>query len=139
MGIEKGQLVFTFVNKRFLKFECPWLTRYGTQKTLDVQTGKYQIDCVGMIPETAFSVEKILKKGAYFNLNVIAFEVQEGKTVTLEIHPVIKKQSTLFVKYFLPEVEVVVIEDGVKKGNAVINLRTEGSIGWADYTGSLKL
>jgi len=137
-GVAEGQLVVSLVNKRFIRFELPNLTRYGTSKNLDLEPGTYRLTCVGFIPEGGLSVEKALKKGAYFNLDIQTFDVVAGKTTTIEVHPTIQKKSTFFVKFFTPELLVRVIEEGAVKTERVINERTDASIAWEDYNGTLK-
>ena len=137
-GVAEGQLVVSMVSKRYIKFELPYLTRYGESKSVDLEPGTYKITCAGFLPEGGMSVEKALKKGAYFNLDVLTFDVVAGKTTTLEVHPKIQKKSTFFVKFFVPELSVKVIEDGAAKGESVINERTDKSIAWDDYNGPIK-
>jgi hypothetical protein len=137
-GVTEGQLVVSLVNKRFIKFELPNLTRYGERKSLELEPGTYRLTCVGFIPEGGLSVEKALKKGAYFNLDIQTFDVVAGKTTTIDVHPTIQKKSTFFVKFFTPELLVRVIEEGSVKTERVINERTDASIAWEDYNGLLK-
>jgi len=137
-GVAEGQLVVSLVNKRFIRFELPNLTRYGESKNLELEPGTYRLTCVGFVPEGGLSVEKALKKGAYFNLDVQTFEVVAGKTTTIEVHPTIQKKSTFFVKFFTPELLVRVSEEGAAKKEGVINERTDASIAWDDYKGPLK-
>lgn len=137
-GVGEGQLVVSLVNKRFIKFDLPNLTRYGTSKQIELAPGSYRVTCAGFVPEGGLSVEKALKKGAYFNLDVLIFDVKAGGTTTLEVRPTIQKHSTFLVKFFTPELLVKVIEDGAVKTERVINDRTESSIAWEDYKGPLK-
>ncbi|SRR6266571_1725781 len=137
-GVGEGQLVVSLVNKRFIKFDLPNLTRYGTSKKLELAPGSYRVTCAGFVPEGGLSVEKALKKGAYFNLDVLTFEVKAGGTTTLEVRPTIQKHSTFLVKFFTPELLVKVIEDGAVKSERVINDRTDSSVAWEDYKGPLK-
>ena len=137
-GVAEGQLVVSLVNKRFIRFELPNLTRYGESKSLELEPGTYRLTCVGFVPEGGLSVEKALKKGAYFNLDVQTFEVVAGRTTTIEVHPTIQKKSTFFVKFFTPELLVRVSEEGAAKKEGVINERTDASIAWDDYKGPLK-
>lgn len=66
----EGQLVVSLVNKRFIRFDLPNMTRYGESRTLELPPGSYRVSCVGFVPEGGFSVDKALRKGAYFNLYV---------------------------------------------------------------------
>jgi hypothetical protein len=137
-GVASKQLVVTLVNKRFVGVDIPNLTRFGERKELDLPAGDYAVSCVGMIPEAAFSVEKALDKGAYFNLDVLHFTVTPGKTTVLEVSPVIRKHNSFFLKFFLPEIEIKVVEDGAQKAAAVINTHGDTSVAWTAYSGPLK-
>jgi hypothetical protein len=137
-GVAEGQLVVSLVNKRFIRFELPNLTRYGERKSLELEPGTYRLTCVGFVPEGGLSVEKALKKGAYFNLDIQTFDVVADKTTTIEVHPTIQKKSTFLVKFFTPELLVRVIEEGAAKTERVINERMDASIAWEDYKGPLK-
>lgn len=137
-GAADGQLVITTVNKRFIRFDLPHMTRYGESKTLELAPGTYTIHCAAFIPEGGLSVEKALAKGAFFNLDQMTFEIAEGKTTTLEVHPVIESESTFLLKFFMPELQVKLVEDGAVKQEVVINNRVESSIAWNDYNGPLK-
>jgi hypothetical protein len=137
-GAADGQLVITTVNKRFIRFDLPHMTRYGESKTLELAPGTYTIHCAAFIPEGGLSVEKALSKGAFFNLDQMTFEIVEGKTTTLEVHPTIESESTFLLKFFMPELLVKLVEDGAVKQEVVINNRVESSIAWNDYTGPLK-
>lgn len=137
-GAADGQLVVTTVNKRFIRFDLPHMTRYGESKTLELAPGTYTIHCAAFIPEGGLSVEKALAKGAFFNLDQMTFEIAEGKTTTLEVHPVIESESTFLLKFFMPELQVKLVEDGAVKQEVVINNRVESSIAWNDYSGPLK-
>ena len=137
-GAADGQLMITTVNKRFIRFDLPHMTRYGESKTLELAPGTYTIHCAAFIPEGGLSVEKALAKGAFFNLDQLSFEIVEGKTTTLEVHPVIESESTFLLKFFMPELLVKLVEDGAVKQEVVINNRVESSIAWNDYSGPLK-
>lgn len=137
-GAADGQLVITTLNKRFIRFDLPNMTRYGENKSLELEPGTYRLTCAGFLPEGGFSVEKAIKKGAYFNLDIQTFDVVAGKTTTLEVYPAIRKTSTFLLKFYTPDLLVKVIEDGVFKSEHVINARTDSSIAWDDYNGPLK-
>ncbi|MGQ0383680.1 MAG: hypothetical protein ACT4UP_03200 [Gammaproteobacteria bacterium] len=137
-GAAEGQLVITTVNKRFIRFDLPHMTRYGESKTIELAPGKYTIHCPAFVPEGGLSVEKALSKGAFFNLDQATFEIVEGKATTLEVHPTIQSESTFLLKFFIPELLVKVVEDGTVKQELVVNDRKDGSIAWNDYNGPLK-
>jgi hypothetical protein len=54
------------------------------------------------------------------------------------VHPTIESESTFLLKFFMPELQVKLVEEGVVKQEAVINNRVESSIAWNDYNGPLK-
>ena len=141
-GIEWGQtgnrIVFTTVNKRFINFDVNQFTRYGTQKSLELPAGDYLITCAGLVVHTAFSPEKILSKGGYFNENIVTAHVEAGKTTTLKIEPVIRKQNTVFMSFFMPDLLTSTILDGTESEQVSLNAQTDKSIKWDDYSGDLK-
>lgn len=137
-GAADGQLVISMVNKRFIRFDLPHMTRYGETRTLELAPGTYTLHAPSFIPEGGLSVEKALARGAFFNLDLLTFEVVEGKTTTLEVHPTIQSESTFLLKFFMPQLLVKVVEDGAARQELVINERTDKSIAWNDYHGPLK-
>jgi hypothetical protein len=137
-GAQDGQLVVSMVDNRFLHFDLPYMTGYGNQRQIELPPGTYHLSCVGYIAAGGFSVEKALRKGAYFNLDVLTFQVAAGETTLLEVAPVVRAHAQAFVKYPLPELRVKVTEDGVAGDEAVINERTGTSVPWDNYEGSLK-
>ena len=137
-GVAEKQLVVTLVNKRFIGVDIPNLTRFGDRKEIDLPPGNYALTCVGLIPEGGLSVEKVLDKGAYFNMDVVHFTIASGKTTVLEAYPAIRRHNTFFLKFFIPEIEIKVIVDGVAADDAVINTRGDKSVPWTEYTGPLK-
>jgi hypothetical protein len=72
----------------------------------------------------------------------MTFTVAAGKTTTLEIRPVLQKQTQssflVKIKMFMPDLWTKVIEDGVETEETVINQRMTTSISWDDYSGPLK-
>lgn len=137
-GVADGQLVVTMVNKRFISFDVAQMTRYGESKTLEVPAGSYRLHCVGFVPEGGFSVEKVLRKGAWFNIDLKSFDVPAGKTTTIEVYPSIQSETSWFLKYFMPQLLVKFVVDGAPAGELVINDKTPASIAWDDYDGPLK-
>lgn len=138
-GITDNQFVTTLANKRFIDFDIPYMTRYGTTKEIKLKPGKYTITCVGFKYKGGLSVKKVLKKAAFFNIDELSFEILEGKTTTLEILPKIEKSSAFFMKVYSPDLFVTITEDDqVKVNNKVISIRHEKSINWNDYDGPLK-
>jgi hypothetical protein len=138
-GVKDGLMVFTMVNKRFINFDLPHFTRYGNLVSLDVPAGEYSVTGIGLTPSTAFSVEKILAKGAYINEKVMTFTVEEGKTLSVKVRPIIRKNATFFMNYFMPELLVSIRPDGGEFGPEVsIIAKTETSVVWPAYNGPLK-
>ena len=147
-GIQWGMLdnsvLISFVNRKFVKADTPYLTRFGEQKTLELKPGQYTITCIGFeFKSTSTDVDKVLAKSAFFNHDVVQFNVLPGKTTTLEITPayVAESQWRLWVKlkFFVPDLAVRVLEDGAPKGDSVvISRRTAKSVAWNDYHGPLK-
>ena len=138
-GAKDGQVVFTMVNKRFVNFDMPNFTRYGTQTTVDLPAGDYTVTGIGLIPSTGFSPEKILAKGAYFNEKIMSFRIEADKTSKIVIRPVIQKNGTLFLNYFMPELLTTIISaDGTSSSEVSIIAKNDSSLPWSTYTGPLK-
>ncbi len=138
-GAKDDQVVFTMVNKRFVNFDMPNFTRYGTQTTIDLPAGDYTITGIGLIPSTGFSPEKILAKGAYFNEKVMSFRIEADQTSKIVIRPVIQKNATFFLNYFMPELLTTTIAaDGTSSSEVSIIAKSDSSLPWSTYTGPLK-
>jgi hypothetical protein len=137
-GVVGNELVVTLVNKRFINADIPNLTRYGERKEIQLPPGQYTLTCVGLIPEGGLSVDKVLSKGAYFNEDVLSFTIEPGETTVLEVSSVIRKENTFFLKFFIPEVSVSVVANGVGFEAQPINIRGDSSVAWDDYSGPLK-
>jgi hypothetical protein len=137
-GAKDGQVVFTMVSKRFINFDMPQFTRYGMQASVPLPAGEYALTGVGFMPVTAFSTEKMLEKGGYFNDNVMRFKVEPGKVTTLSIRPVIQKTNTFFLKFFQPALLTTAITDQGKSEEVSIVAKTDKSILWPNYNGPLK-
>lgn len=137
-GISGNQFVTTLANKGFLNFDFPYMNRYGTSKKIKLKSGRYDITCVGFIYNGGSSTEKVLKKGAFFNLDILSFEIFEDKTTVLEITPNIEKSKTLFLKVYLPDLLLKIVENNQFKIEKSISQKYETSINWNDYDGPLK-
>ena len=120
-GVEGQQLVVTLVNKRFIDADISNLTRYGDRKEIQLPAGQYTLTCIGLIPEGGLSVDKVLSKGAYFNSNVLSFTIEPGETTVLDVTSVIRKENTFLLKFFVPEVSVNVVANGIDFGAVPIN------------------
>jgi len=137
-GVKDGLFVLTAVNKQYVNFDISNLTRYGQSKSIAVPAGDYSITCVGMIPHTGFSVQSILNKSAYVNENIIRFHVDAGKTTTLTIQPIMMKNETFFLTFYIPQLMTAVTTDTGTTSPVSINAKTNTSIAWPDYKGPLK-
>ncbi len=142
-GVNDDTLVVTLIKKTYINAEFPYLTRYGTSKEIELPAGTYHVTCVGYIHDSnSRDIDKVLSASAFFNEDVLTFEVHADKVTTMDVSPVIKKQShssfLIKVKTFVPDLTVKVIEDGSVISEAVINHRTEQSVAWDDYSGPLK-
>lgn len=137
-GVKDNQVVFTMIGKQFLDFPINHMTRYGQSESLALPAGDYRITGVGLEMSTAFSVQKILDKGAFVNENVLAFRIEPGKTTTLSINPVIYKDATFAVNFWMPTLMASVRTDADATNEKALNGRSETSIAWPDYKGSLK-
>ena len=139
-GAKDGNIVFTMVNKRFINFDIQNYTAYGKQATIDLPEGDYTISGVGLIPSTGFSPEKILAKGGYFNEKIMTIRIEANKTSVIKISPVIRKNATFFLNYFMPDLLTTTLTpEGVASPEVSIVAKNENSSPWATYTGFLKL
>lgn len=137
-GVKDNQVVFTMIGKQFLDFPINHMTRYGQSESLALPAGDYRITGVGLEMNTAFSVQKILDKGAFVNENVVVFRIEPGKTTTLGINPVIYKDATFAVNFWMPTLMASVRTDAGASEEKALNERGETSIAWPDYKGPLK-
>lgn len=137
-GAKDGQVVFTMVNKRFVNFDMPNFTRYASKTEVELPSGDYSVTGIGLHMSTAFSPEKILNKGAFINNDVFRFKLEPGKTVVIKIRPVIKKDATFFLNFFVPDLITSINENGTFGEEINIIAKTDTSLPWATYTGPLK-
>ncbi len=137
-GVKDDQLVFTMVAKQFIDYPINHMTRYGQSETLTLPAGTYRVTGIGLEMSTAFSVQKILDKGAFVNDNVLSFTVEPGKTTTLHINPVIYKDATFAVNFWMPTLMASVNSDTGKTDPTALNQRGASSIAWPQYNGPLK-
>jgi hypothetical protein len=137
-GIEGDLLVVTMVNKRFVDFDLNHMTRYGTEETLTLPAGDYRITGIGLEMVTAFSPQKMLDKGAFLNEDVLSFRIEEGKTTTIAINPIIRKDMTFLIKWYMPALLTSIVTDAGPSEEVAINLRGATSVPWRTYNGPLK-
>ena len=137
-GQRDQQLVFSTVAKQFIDFPITHLTRFGTSETLSLPAGEYHITGIGLEMNTAFSVEKVLEKGAYVNENIVVFRIEPGKTTTLTIVPQIMIDRTFAVNFWVPSMMTSVNDGTTTTVPVALNDRNEHSIAWPNYAGPLK-
>lgn len=137
-GIKDDLLVFTMVAKQFIDYPINHMTRYGQSETLTLPAGTYRITGIGLEMTTGFSVQKILDKGAFVNEAVMGFTIEPGKTTTLHISPVIYKDATFAVNFWMPTLMASVRTDAGNGAEAPLNTRGASSIAWPQYSGPLK-
>ena len=137
-GVKDGRIVFTSVAKQYINFEMNNFTRFGETKELELPPGEYKISCAGLVPHTAFSPQAILSKGGFFNIDVMTVRIEAGKTTTLTIAPVIRKQRTLLLNFFQAELLATASIDGVTSPEVSLNMEAPNSVKWDAYTGDLK-
>ncbi len=137
-GVKDSQMVVTMVSKNFVDFNFTNFTRYGTSGQIDLPAGEYTITGIGLVASTAFSVEKILNKGAYLNFDVLKFKVEAGKTTTLTIQPQIKKNATFLLNFFLPYYYATVTTDAGTTEEIALTEKLPTSVPWSTYDGPLK-
>ena len=143
-GMVDRTLLIPMVNESFVKVDGLYLTRFGEQKRLELVPGDYTITCIGYeFAGNSTDMDKVLSKDAFFNLNVLKFTILPGKTTTIEVSSNYMPQSAWFrlakQTFYIPDITVRVLEDGVQMGDAmVISQRTKSSVVWDDYHGPLK-
>lgn len=139
-GVKDGRVVFTMVAKQFIDFPINHMTRYGQSESLALPAGEYRITGIGLEMTTAFSVQKILDRGAFVNEDVLGFTIEPGKTTTLSIKPVIYRDATFALNFWMPTLQASVKPESVAEATPekALNRREATSIAWPQYQGSLK-
>jgi hypothetical protein len=137
-GMNGNHLVVATVNKKFVGPNINQLTRFGTSASIPLPAGEYRISCAGIVYEGGLSVDKVLSKGGYFNEDVMTFRVEDGKTTTLDVRPIIKSSSGMLLKVFMPEFLAHSTLDLDISPEVSLNARTDKSVAWDDYNGDLK-
>ena len=137
-GVRDGQVVFSLVNKQFIDFPLNHMTRYGQQETLSLPAGDYRVTGIGLEMTTAFSVKKMLERGAFVNEDVVTFRIEPGKTTTLSVNPVIRRDATFAVNFWMPTLMTRVTTEAGETPETALNTRGPASIAWPQYTGPLK-
>ena len=137
-GMRDNQLVFTMVNKQFIDFPINHMTRYGQSESFELPAGDYKVTGIGMEMTAGFNVQKILDRGAFVNQDVITFRIEPGKTTTLSINPVIKKDNAFVVDFWMPTMMASINDGTVSSAEKALNARVDTSIAWPQYAGPLK-
>ncbi|MEG3790498.1 hypothetical protein V1318_10255 [Lysobacter sp. CCNWLW3] len=137
-GIRDDLLVFTMVHKRFIDFPINHMTRYGQSETLTLPAGEYRITGIGMRMMSSFTMQKVLDRGAFVNNDVMTFRVEPGKTTTLRINSVIKRDTAFAADFWMPTLLASIVDKNGTSQEKALNERIDSSIGWLDYHGPLK-
>lgn len=137
-GVKDDLVVFTMVNKQFIDYPVNHMTRYGQSESLSLPAGTYRVTGIGLEMTTSFSVQKVLDRGAFVNENVMRFTIEPGKTTTLNIKPIIYKDATFAVNFWMPTLMASVKHDAGASEEAALNQRGASSIAWPQYSGPLK-
>lgn len=139
-GVQENELIVTLISKAYVGVDLPHLTRYGREQSLELPVGDYGITCIGLsLSGGARSVERLLDESAFLNRDVVGFSVRPGEVTRIDVFPVIEKHKAgLFMKLFVPRLELTVSENGQPIDNAVISERIATSIPWGRYSGPLK-
>jgi len=137
-GVRDGKVVFTMVGKQFIDFPINHMTRYGQQESLPLPAGEYRVTGIGLEMHTSFSVKKVLERGAFFNEDAVVFRIEPGKTTTVSINPVIRKDAIFGSTFYVPTLMASVRDDAGETPAVALNVRGPASIAWPQYTGPLK-
>jgi hypothetical protein len=137
-GVRDGQVVFSMVSKQFIDFPLSHMTRYGQQESLSLPAGEYKVTGIGLEMHTSFSVKKVLERGAFVNEDAVVFRIEPGKTTTLSINPVIRKDAIFGSTFYVPTLMASTRGEGDATAEVALNTRGATSIAWPAYNGPLK-
>lgn len=143
-GIKGNELVLTVVDTRYLDFDYGFTTRYGYRHALQLPVGTYRITAVSREPRRSYSEQRLLDRATFVNRNVASFTIEAGKTVTVQVGPVIMDEDALNPAVFIPTLFASVSSaDGDAPGGAAprrkaVTLRDNSSTAWPDYRGPIK-
>jgi hypothetical protein len=143
-GIKGNELVLTVVDTRYLDFDYGFTTRYGYRHALQLPVGNYRITAVSREPRRSYSEQRLLDRATFVNRNVASFTIEAGKTVTVQVGPVIMDEDALNPAVFIPTLFASVSSaDGGAPGGAAprrkaVTLRDNSSTAWPDYRGPIK-
>ena len=137
-GVRDGKVVFTMVGKQFIDFPINHMTRYGQQESLPLPAGEYRVTGIGLEMHTSFSVKKVLERGAFFNEDAVVFRIEPGKTTTVSINPVIRKDAIFGSTFYVPTLMASVRDDAGETPAVALNVRGPVYCGQAIEAGPLK-
>jgi hypothetical protein len=143
-GIKGNELVLTVVDTRYLDFDYGFTTRYGYRHALQLPVGTYRVTAVSREPRRSYSEQRLLERATFLNRNVASFTVEAGKTIAVQVAPVIMDEEALNPAVFIPTLFASVSDAGGTVGGGAaprpkaITLRDESSTAWPDYHGPLK-
>lgn len=140
-SIIDSTLVISCIYSKFLKPEISNHTRYRDEKILSLNPGKYSITCVShQLMSDSFSkdIDKVLSSTVFFNLDILSFKICQNDTTIIEILPTYMRYTIKGKDIYNPTYSCTVFDHG-EKITKIINLRTDNSISWDDYKGTLKL
>jgi hypothetical protein len=142
-GINGNELVLTVVDPRYLEFDYRFRTRYGYRNAVQLPPGTYHLTAVSREPRRSYSEERLLNRATFVNKQVATFTVEAGKTVTVNVQPVILDDDALVPAVFIPTLFASVSQDDAPPGaksarNVPVTLRDGNSIPWPDYRSPIK-
>ena len=138
--VKDSSLIITQINPQYIAIDSVKHTQCGSEIKIERPVGTYAISCIGYIlSKSSKNVQKVLSTSAFFNMNVLKFNILPNKITEITFLPIIQKHKTFLVDSFSPDIHVKIVEDGkVVMEDYQINTRTEASIAWDDYKGPLK-
>lgn len=142
-GINGNELVLTVVDPRYLELDYRFSTRYGYRHALQLPAGTYHVTAVSREPRRSYSEERLLNRATFVNKHVAVFKVEVGKTVTVNVQPVILDEDALAPAVFIPTLFASVSDpdagaDARAPKRVPITLRDGNSIAWPDYRSPIK-
>ncbi|KRA40122.1 hypothetical protein ASD72_16985 [Pseudoxanthomonas sp. Root630] len=137
-GIHENQVVFSFLGTRFVDFPLDRAARYGRKESLELPAGDYRVTGVGLEMTTSYTADLLVNRGAFVNEGVVTFRIEPGRTTSLVISPVIQRDTTMNIDFWMPTLMARVRTDGSETQAVALNVRSPASIAWPAYDGPLK-
>ncbi|MFC2172303.1 hypothetical protein ACFLU6_06685 [Acidobacteriota bacterium] len=142
-GMVDNTLVITFIHMRHIDADLPYLTRWGEEQKVELVPGEYSISCISLdLKKYERSADEFIAKNAYVNEGMLPFLIEPGKTTTIDILPIYRKQVKKNVltrqKLYKADLEATVIKNGEAGKPVFLNKRKGNSIRWGKYKGPLK-